>query len=87
MQHGNDAVSKKCNMKRLQHEKSATCKNINFHSEIRKKCIRIVHKRTTGRPLTDRYTLILHIYFFNALMFIFVFTFKTFCIDLLHICF
>ena len=32
-----------CSMKKVRHEKSATGKNINCHSEIRKKCLRIVH--------------------------------------------
>ena len=39
---------KKCNMKillhkKVQHEKSATPKNINFHNELLRECKRIVH--------------------------------------------
>ena len=45
VQHGNGAVWKKCNMKRLQHEKRVTLGNINCHSEVRKKCTKILHYR------------------------------------------
>ena len=46
-------------MKMVQYEKSATRININCHCEIRKKCIGLVHKHLTRRPLTDRYTLLI----------------------------
>ena len=42
IQHGNGAVWKKY-MKRVEHEKSPTWKNINCHSEMRRTCTTIVH--------------------------------------------
>ena len=37
-----DYYTKKCNMEMVQYEKNAKWKNIYCHSEIRKKCTRIV---------------------------------------------
>ena len=74
IQHGNSATCKKCNMKRVQHEenaskhgKSATQKKCNMKKAqrqsktLKKSAIEeftLVRKGITGRPLTDRYTLV-----------------------------
>ena len=74
IQHGNSATCKKCNMKRVQHEesaskhgKSATQKKCNMRKAqrqsktLKKSAIEeftLVRKGITGRPLTDRYTLV-----------------------------
>ena len=51
------AIWKKCSVKKVQHEKSATWKKINCHSEIRKKCTRIVQysaQTDNGLSVDDR---------------------------------
>ena len=56
VQHGNGAVWKKCDMKRVQHEKHVTWRSMNCYSEVRKKCTRILHFRaqTDNGPSVDR---------------------------------